>query len=219
MRTTAILILSVMATGTVMAETKLKVDVDPQFERDMVASMLEISPINPKMADQEDFKKNSVALPNSVQSYIYGSRGMPKRIGSIQERTIVVDLCKRKWAAYSRNGKRLNHGYASAGKAWCHDVGRPCRTPAGTHRIYRKTPMHYSSKYPVNRKPGRLGSPMPHAMFFKGGFAIHAGKNVNKRAHSSHGCVNVPYKDSKWLYYNFASHGTKVVILPYCGNA
>ena len=199
------IILSVVATGTVMAESKLKVDIDNDFYRDMTASLLDISPINPEIMDSDKFKDSTAALPSGTKAYIYGSRGMPKRIGNQSERVIVIDLCKRQWGAYSRNGKRQKHGHVSAGKSWCPDVGRSCRTPAGTHRIYRKTPMHYSSKYPVNRRAGTAGSPMPHAMFFKGGYAIHAGNNIKKHGHNSHGCVRVSYKDSKWLFYNFAS--------------
>ena len=61
---------------------------------------------------------------------------------------------------------------------------RGYRTPTGTYKPKWLARMHYSNKY--------HHSPMPHSIFFYGGYAIH-GTNAMKRLGSpaSHGCVRL----------------------------
>ena len=58
-------------------------------------------------------------------------------------------------------------------------------TPSGTYRAKRLERKWYSTIYD--------GAPMPYAVFFRGGYAIHGTydmKNLGRRA--SHGCVRIP---------------------------
>ncbi len=55
-------------------------------------------------------------------------------------------------------------------------------TPRGSFRPYLLKRMHYSSKYE--------NSPMPHSIFFRGGYAIHGTYHVRSLGRAvSHGCI------------------------------
>lgn len=125
--------------------------------------------------------------------------------------TFVFDPKQVAWAAYAPDGHLLKMGPASGGKAYCADIGKPCRTPAGKYSVYRKgTAACKSSKFPV----GRGGAPMPYCMFFHGGYAIHGSGHV-PAYNASHGCIRTLPVHAKWLSQNFMKHGTRVIVLPY----
>jgi lipoprotein-anchoring transpeptidase ErfK/SrfK len=66
-------------------------------------------------------------------------------------------------------------------------------TPAGTYGVQRMHRMWHSRKYHM--------SPMPHAMFFRGGYAIHgtgAVRALGRRA--SHGCVRLAPGNARTLF-------------------
>jgi len=66
-------------------------------------------------------------------------------------------------------------------------------TPTGSFRPYLLRRMHYSSKYE--------NSPMPHSVFFRGGYAIHGTqyiKRLGRRA--SHGCIRLHPRNAAQLY-------------------
>ena len=67
------------------------------------------------------------------------------------------------------------------------------RTPTGNYKAQRLETMWYSRKYDM--------SPMPHSIFFKGGFAIH-GTNYIKRlgTPASHGCVRLHPDNAAQLF-------------------
>jgi lipoprotein-anchoring transpeptidase ErfK/SrfK len=66
-------------------------------------------------------------------------------------------------------------------------------TPTGTFHPYSLQPMHYSRKYD--------NSPMPHSIFFSGGYAIHATPHVaNLGRPASHGCVRLHPSHAATLY-------------------
>lgn len=67
-------------------------------------------------------------------------------------------------------------------------------TREGTFAVYRKSRDHVSSLY---------GTPMPFAMFFSGGQAVHYSPDfaANGYAGASHGCVNVRDRAAvEWLF-------------------
>ena len=75
-------------------------------------------------------------------------------------------------------------------------------TPTGTYRPTRMHPMWYSRKYD--------NSPMPHSIFFRGGYAIHgtgAVKSLGRPA--SHGCVRLAPGHARILYNLVRAHGAK----------
>lgn len=67
------------------------------------------------------------------------------------------------------------------------------RTPGGTYEPKWLSRMHYSSIYE--------SAPMPHSIFFKGGYAIHGTYDVKHLGRPvSHGCVRLSPRNAKILY-------------------
>lgn len=66
-------------------------------------------------------------------------------------------------------------------------------TPSGTFHPYSYQPMHYSKKFD--------NAPMPHSIFFTGGYAIHATPHIgNLGRPASHGCVRLHPDHAAQLY-------------------
>ncbi|WP_407550259.1 L,D-transpeptidase family protein [Streptomyces sp. Pv4-95] len=78
-------------------------------------------------------------------------------------------------------------------------------TREGTFAITFKSRHHVSTLY---------HSPMPYAMFFSGGQAVHYSSDFAARGYSgaSHGCVNVRDKQKIAALFAAARKGTKVVV-------
>lgn len=81
-------------------------------------------------------------------------------------------------------------------------------TPLGTYRPIRLERTWYSRKY--------HNSPMPYAIFFKGGYAIHG---TNEQAAIgmpvSHGCVRLETENARTLFRlakEYGSNHTRIVI-------
>lgn len=73
-------------------------------------------------------------------------------------------------------------------------------TPSGEFRPYMLKTMHYSSKY--------NNSPMPHSIFFYGGYAIHATTEIKKLGRpASHGCIRLHPQNARWLYRIVQQYG------------
>jgi lipoprotein-anchoring transpeptidase ErfK/SrfK len=73
-------------------------------------------------------------------------------------------------------------------------------TPSGSFRPYLLKRMHYSRKYD--------NSPMPHSVFFRGGYAIHGTQYVKRLGRrASHGCVRLHPSNAAKLYRLVLRHG------------
>lgn len=82
-------------------------------------------------------------------------------------------------------------------------------TPTGTFHPYSLQPMHYSKKYD--------NAPMPHSIFFSGGYAIHATPHVGALGRpASHGCVRLSPANARTLYEIVGRdrHNTTIRIVP-----
>jgi lipoprotein-anchoring transpeptidase ErfK/SrfK len=79
-------------------------------------------------------------------------------------------------------------------------AGRGYVTPVGMYHAQRMARMWYSRKYD--------NSPMPHSIFFKGGYAIH-GTNHLKRlgTPASHGCVRLHPQNAATLFQLVQANG------------
>jgi len=77
---------------------------------------------------------------------------------------------------------------------WKVSTARPgYRTPVGTFRPKSLQKMHYSSKYE--------NSPMPHSIFFLGGYAVHGTYSTRSLGRPvSHGCVRLAPGNAAKLY-------------------
>jgi lipoprotein-anchoring transpeptidase ErfK/SrfK len=82
------------------------------------------------------------------------------------------------------------------------------RTPRGTYSVKRMHRMWYSRKYD--------NSPMPHSIFFHGGYAIHGTNYVKSLGRpASHGCIRLAPGNARALYNLVRAHGagnTRIVL-------
>ncbi|QNE20584.1 L,D-transpeptidase [Kribbella qitaiheensis] len=112
-------------------------------------------------------------------------------------RIICVNKKTRK-VVFMLNGKLQASGDARFGAA---------RTPTrnGMFKINRKSKNHVSSLYK---------SPMPDAMFFSGGQAIHYSSDFKARGYNgaSHGCVNMRNRTVIDYIFNHVKVGDKVLV-------
>ncbi|HTJ56420.1 MAG TPA: L,D-transpeptidase [Devosiaceae bacterium] len=75
-------------------------------------------------------------------------------------------------------------------------------TPTGYYRPIRMARVHYSRKY--------HNSPMPHAIFFRGGYAIHGTEYVGSLGRkASHGCVRLRPANAATLFRLVKQNGAE----------
>jgi lipoprotein-anchoring transpeptidase ErfK/SrfK len=75
-------------------------------------------------------------------------------------------------------------------------------TPRGSFRPFLLKRMHYSRKYD--------NSPMPHSIFFRGGYAIHGTGYIRSLGRpASHGCVRLAPGNAATLYELVQTHGMR----------
>lgn len=111
-----------------------------------------------------------------------------------------IDLAQQEMTV--REGGEVQH-------VWPISSGRSgYATPRGTFHPQRLARMWYSRKYD--------NSPMPHSIFFHGGFAIHGTSYVKYLGRpASHGCVRLAPPSAAALYKLVQRHGmthTRIVL-------
>ena len=73
-------------------------------------------------------------------------------------------------------------------------------TPPGNYRVQRMERMWYSRKYDW--------SPMPHSLFFRGGYAIHGTGAIRQLGRpASHGCVRLHPGNARRLFGLVQAYG------------
>lgn len=141
-----------------------------------------------------------------------GEYYFPDKREATGHKVFIFDPKATAWAAYDRDGNRVETGSASGGKDYCEDIGRPCRTVTGTFHVYSKKGEDCTSSiYPVETHGGAR---MPYCMHFNGGYSIHAAYEV-PNYNASHGCIRVLPDAAKWLNEDFIDVGTTVIVKPY----
>ena len=79
-------------------------------------------------------------------------------------------------------------------------AGKGYQTPTGSYRVHRMERMWHSRKYD--------NAPMPHALFFRGGYAVHATNATRMLGRpASHGCVRLSPINARTLYNVVQQHG------------
>ncbi len=83
------------------------------------------------------------------------------------------------------------------------------RTPTGSYRPFRLERYWHSRKY---------DGPMPHSVFFRGGYAIHGTNAIRQLGRpASHGCVRL-HPDHARTFFNLVRRNgfaaTRIVIVP-----
>lgn len=150
-----------------------------------------------------------LAVPQDWKTFDYiAAAPFPDHLDTNGQKRLVVDLDKFAFAAYNEAGYMVYWGPASGGQDFCQDVQRPCQSATGSAHIYRVSANYISHSYPVDQGGGDA---MPYAMFYYKGFAIHAAPLAGF-INRSHGCIHLMTSDAKWVFENFASLGTEVVV-------
>jgi hypothetical protein len=86
------------------------------------------------------------------------------------------------------------------------------RTPNGVYRPQRLARMHYSRKYGM--------SPMPHTIFFRGGYAIHGTGELRRLGRTaSHGCIRLSPGNAAQLYSLVQAYGRSGTRIAFSGSA
>ncbi len=109
-----------------------------------------------------------------------------------------VDLSKQTMTVFQ--GGRVKH-------VWKVSSGRKgYTTPTGTWKIHRMHKEYYSKKY--------HGAPMPHAMFYHRGFAIHGTGAISRLGRvASHGCVRLHPSNAAQLFAMVRRNGGTVKVV------
>lgn len=93
------------------------------------------------------------------------------------------------------NGRSYARWKVSTGRAGYY-------TPTGSWRPFLLKKMHYSRKYD--------NSPMPHSIFFLGGYAIHATYYIRQLGRpASHGCIRLHPTNAAKLYSLVQRYGLR----------
>jgi hypothetical protein len=89
---------------------------------------------------------------------------------------------------------------------WAISSGRSgFRTPTGVYSSKRLARMHYSAKYD--------DAPMPHSIFFSGGYAIHGTGAVGMLGRpASHGCIRLAPGNAARLFAMVQRSGARIAI-------
>ena len=104
-----------------------------------------------------------------------------------------IDLSEQRMDVYVNGFKRYSWPVSTARRGY--------RTPVGSYRPTRMHEMWYSRKYHM--------SPMPHSIFFKGGYAVHGTNEVKYLGSpASHGCVRLHPDNARRLYQLVKSQGS-----------
>lgn len=166
--------------------------------------------LEPLLAQNTTMDKYNETAIQSIE-LAENMRSLPRKITAQGERVFVFSPRLLRWAAYDSQGYRVAGGKANGGSSFCPELGRPCRTPLGSHRIQRTgTAACVSKEFPI----GKGGAAMPYCMFFGGGNAIHGSPYISNK-NTSHGCIRVYTDAARWLHRYFIRPGTKVIVLSY----
>ncbi len=103
-----------------------------------------------------------------------------------------IDLSKQRMNVIV-NGETVHTWKISSGR-------RGYSTPTGSYHPYRMHKMWYSRKYD--------NAPMPHAVFFRGGYAVHGTNSISRLGTpASHGCIRLHPANAKKFYDLVRAHG------------
>jgi lipoprotein-anchoring transpeptidase ErfK/SrfK len=110
---------------------------------------------------------------------------------------ISVDLSTQTMDVQATNGESYSWPISSARAGYV--------TPRGVYSANSLQAMHYSKKY--------HNSPMPHSIFFHGGFAIHGTyETASLGRPASHGCVRISTAHAAKLYSLVRAEGAIIRI-------
>jgi lipoprotein-anchoring transpeptidase ErfK/SrfK len=104
-----------------------------------------------------------------------------------------IDLSSQRMTVLINGVPRYNWAVSTARRGYV--------TPVGSFRPFRMERVYYSKKYD--------NAPMPHAVFFRGGYAVHGTYSVKSLGHpASHGCVRLAPGNAATLFSLVSQYGT-----------
>lgn len=107
--------------------------------------------------------------------------------------TVLIDLSDQRMTVSDASHVLHDWPVSTAGAGYC--------TPVGTYRPIRMERMWYSIKYD--------NAPMPHSIFFHGGYAIHGTTDIAHLGQpASHGCIRLHPDNARTLFDLVMAHGT-----------
>lgn len=132
------------------------------------------------------FKTLGVAAAAAMMFALSATQSVAARI------TAQVDISQQVMVV--KSGSRVLYRWkVSTGKAGY-------RTPTGTYSPKRMHTMWHSRKYNM--------TPMPHSIFFRGGYAVHATNQISRLGRpASHGCIRLHPAHAKKLFSLVKRHG------------
>jgi hypothetical protein len=111
---------------------------------------------------------------------------------------ITVDLSSQKMDVATSNGASYSWPISSARSGYV--------TPRGVYSAVSLQTMHRSKKY--------HNSPMPHSIFFHGGYAIHGTYETRSLGRpASHGCVRISPSNAATLFSLVRAEGATIEIV------
>jgi lipoprotein-anchoring transpeptidase ErfK/SrfK len=123
-------------------------------------------------------------------------------------------ICTSAWASLEARidiSTQTMRVYANGALAYTWKVStarKGYRTPRGTYRPTRLHRMWYSRKYD--------NSPMPHSVFFHGGYAIHGTNYLKSLGRpASHGCIRLAPGNARTFFSlvkTYGSRATRIII-------
>ena len=123
-----------------------------------------------------------------------GVAAMPVEAGVVAR----IDLSDQNMDVY------VNGSYYASWKV--STARRGYRTPTGSYKPKWLARMHYSRKYD--------NSPMPHSIFFYGGYAIHGTEYVKRLGTpASHGCVRLHPTNAAALFSLVREYGMRNTVI------
>ena len=103
-----------------------------------------------------------------------------------------VDLSQQRMTVYIDGRRRYSWPVSTARRGYV--------TPVGSYRPKYLKRMHYSRKY--------HNSPMPHSVFFRGGYAIHGTYAIGRLGRrASHGCIRLHPSHARRLFSLIRAYG------------
>ncbi|WP_394214544.1 L,D-transpeptidase [Brachybacterium vulturis] len=135
-----------------------------------------------------------------------------------EESTVPANPTGEKWIDVDLSQKTVT-AYVGDTPVWGPRAmvdGKPGNeTVTGTYEIYLRydlQDMTNAAYYPEDHPKYYLTEDVPWVQYFHRGFGFHGAPWRSSFGYSgSHGCINMPVSDAKWLY-DWASIGTKTVV-------
>jgi len=159
-----------------------------------------------------------------IMALVVGMFTAPAFAASVKLDTVTSEYSKKKSKkrSYKKRSKRRSYGVVAKvnlstqrmhvyqnGRhkyTWKISSGRAgYRTPTGSYGIHRMHKRYFSKKY--------HGAPMPYAMFFRGGYAVHGTNSIGRLGRTaSHGCIRLHPSHAATLFSMVRKRGGRVSI-------